>query len=120
MTLDVIVLGVFIADTAYRAERQPRMGETILGQSFALGPGGKGSNQSVAVGMAGVSVGSITKLGQDPFADMALTIWEKAGVTSLATQDADDYTGAAYIFVCLLYTSPSPRDRQKSRMPSSA
>ena len=99
MTLDVIVLGVFVADTAYRAERQPRMGETILGQSFALGPGGKGSNQSVAVGMAGVSVGFITKLGQDPFADMALTIWEKAGVTSLATQDADDYTGAAYIFV---------------------
>ena len=26
----------------------------------------------------------------------------------------------AYIFSCLLYTSPSPRDRQKSRMPSSA
>ena len=99
MTLDVVVLGVFVADTAYQAERQPRMGETILGQSFALGPGGKGSNQSVAVGMAGVSVGFITKLGQDPFADMALTIWEKAGVTSLATQDADDYTGAAYIFV---------------------
>ena len=23
-------------------------------------------------------------------------------------------------YVCLLYTSPSPRDRQKSRMPSSA
>ena len=26
----------------------------------------------------------------------------------------------AHIFPCLLYTSPSPRDRQKSRMPSSA
>ena len=26
----------------------------------------------------------------------------------------------AYVSVCLLYTSPSPRDRQKSRMPSSA
>ena len=25
-----------------------------------------------------------------------------------------------YIYTCLLYTSPSPRDRQKSRMPSSA
>ena len=23
-------------------------------------------------------------------------------------------------YICLLYTSPSPRDRQKSRMPSSA
>ena len=25
-----------------------------------------------------------------------------------------------WIYICLLYTSPSPRDRQKSRMPSSA
>ena len=90
MTLDVVVLGVFVADTAYRAQRQPRMGETILGQSFALGPGGKGSNQSVAAGMAGASVGFITKLGKDPFADMALATWKKAGVTSLATQHADD------------------------------
>ncbi|MDC1229002.1 ribokinase [Octadecabacter sp.] len=99
MTLDVIILGVFVADTAYRAERQPRMGETILGQSFALGPGGKGSNQAVAAGMAGVSVGFITKLGQDPFADMALATWVKAGVTSLATLHPESYTGAAYIFV---------------------
>ena len=28
--------------------------------------------------------------------------------------------GLGYIKICLLYTSPSPRDRQKSRMPSSA
>ena len=27
---------------------------------------------------------------------------------------------AALVMTCLLYTSPSPRDRQKSRMPSSA
>ena len=27
---------------------------------------------------------------------------------------------ASHVYVCLLYTSPSPRDRQKSRMPSSA
>ena len=27
---------------------------------------------------------------------------------------------AAWFYLCLLYTSPSPRDRQKSRMPSSA
>ncbi len=99
MTLDVVILGVFVADTAYRADRQPRMGETILGQSFALGPGGKGSNQAVAAGMAGASVGFITKLGQDPFADMALSTWDKAGVTALVTQHADGYTGAAYIFI---------------------
>ena len=45
---DVAILGVFVADTAYKAARQPRMGETILGSGFALGPGGKGSNQAVA------------------------------------------------------------------------
>lgn len=99
MSFDVVILGVFVADTAYRAERQPKLGETILGRSFALGPGGKGSNQAVAVGMAGASVGFITKLGQDPFADMALATWARAGVTSLASQHADSYTGAAYIFV---------------------
>lgn len=99
MSQDVVILGVFVADTAYRADRQPRMGETILGQSFALGPGGKGSNQAVAAGMAGASVGFITKLGTDPFADMAMATWAKAGVTSLATRHSESYTGAAYIFV---------------------
>jgi len=99
MSFDVVILGVFVADTAYRAARQPKMGETILGSSFALGPGGKGSNQAVAAGMAGASVGIVTKLGKDPFADIARATWEKAGVTSLATHHADSYTGAAYIFV---------------------
>jgi ribokinase len=44
MAGSIVILGVFVADTAYRAERAPRMGETIIGNSFALGPGGKGSN----------------------------------------------------------------------------
>jgi ribokinase len=99
MPNDIVILGVFVADTAYRAGRMPRMGETILGQSFALGPGGKGSNQSVAAAMAGGDVGFVTKLGRDTFADMALATWAKAGVTSLATQHAESYTGAAFIFV---------------------
>ncbi|MEO0383942.1 MAG: ribokinase [Pseudomonadota bacterium] len=100
---DVVILGVFVADTAYRAPRQPKMGETILGESFALGPGGKGSNQAVAAAMAAgkgdVSAHFITKLGKDPFADMALATWEKAGVKPAISQHADSYTGAAYIFV---------------------
>ena len=67
----IVVLGIFVADTAYRADRQPKMGETILGHSFVLGPGGKGSNQSVAAAMAGGSVHIITRLGNDAFADIA-------------------------------------------------
>lgn len=95
----IVILGVFVADTAYRAERQPRMGETILGRSFVLGPGGKGSNQSVAAAMAGGEVHFITRLGCDPFAEMARATWAKAGVHPQVTDDPDSYTGAAYIFV---------------------
>ena len=35
-------------------------------------------------------------------------------------QQVLDNSGITYLDCCLLYTSPSPRDRQKSRMPSSA
>ena len=95
----VVILGVFVADTAYRAPRQPKMGETILGKSFVLGPGGKGSNQAVAAAMAGAETHFVSRLGLDPFADMALATWAKAGVTPAITQDPGSYTGAAYIFI---------------------
>ena len=48
-------------------------------------------------------------------ASPTLSSEEVAGVTGLAAPKADEPVEA-----CLLYTSPSPRDRQKSRMPSSA
>lgn len=95
----VVNLGVFVADTAYRAPRQPKMGETILGKSFVLGPGGKGSNQSVASAMAGADTHFISRLGKDPFADIAIATWAKAGVHPAITQDPNSYTGAAYIFI---------------------
>ncbi len=95
----IVILGIFVADTAYRAERQPKMGETILGTSFVLGPGGKGSNQSVAAAMAGGQVHFITRLGPDAFAEIAQATWAKAGVVPEVTVDHDSYTGAAYIFI---------------------
>jgi len=95
----VVILGVFVADTAYRADRQPRMGETILGNSFKLGPGGKGSNQAVAAGMLGADVTFLTRLGVDAFADMAKATWKDAGVKSAVIDTPQSYTGAAYIFI---------------------
>lgn len=95
----IAILGVFVADTAYRADRAPKMGETILGNSFALGPGGKGSNQAVAAAKAGGETHMITRLGRDTFADLAFSTWGDAGVIPAVTQHDDGYTGAAYIFV---------------------
>jgi ribokinase len=95
----VVILGVFVADTAYRAARAPRMGETILGSDFKLGPGGKGSNQAVAAGRLGADVTFITRLGRDPFADMARAAWKEAGVKAAVIETPESYTGAAYIFI---------------------
>ncbi len=95
----IVILGVFVADTAYRADRQPKMGETILGNSFSLGPGGKGSNQAVAAGRLGGDVSMVTRLGVDPFAEMARATWAGAGVKPVVINTPESYTGAAYIFL---------------------
>lgn len=95
----VTVLGVFVADCTFRAERPPRMGETVLGKSFSLGPGGKGSNQAVAAARAGGEVRFVSKLGDDDFARLAADLWAEAGVIPAVTRDANSYTGAAYIYV---------------------
>lgn len=95
----VVILGVFVADTAYRADRMPRIGETVMGHSFALGPGGKGSNQAVASARIGAQTHIITRLGCDDFAKLALETWAQAGVIAHAEQVATSYTGAAFIFV---------------------
>jgi ribokinase len=95
----IVILGVFVADTAYRALRQPRLGETVLGESFRLGPGGKGSNQAVAAARAGGEVHMISRLARDAFGDLALRTWAEAGVTPAVAQVDDGYTGAAYIFI---------------------
>lgn len=95
----VTVLGVFAADCAFRAERMPRMGETILGQGFALGPGGKGSNQAVAASRAGARARLITKLGDDAFGALARQVWADAGVEALAATPEGGATGAAFIFL---------------------
>src|SRR5665213_3105716 len=42
------------------------------------------------------------------------------GCGAKTTALAQKVGSAGHVFGCLLYTSPSPRDRQKSRMPSSA
>jgi ribokinase len=95
----VTILGIYVADLAFRAGRQPVMGETIMGSSFAMGPGGKGSNQTVAAARAGAEVTFISKLGKDNFGDAALAMYAKEGVTARAPQDPKISTGAAYIFV---------------------
>jgi ribokinase len=95
----VAILGIFVADLAFRAARPPAIGETIIGSGFKMGPGGKGSNQAVAAARAGAPTSFITRLGKDEFGAMALSLWRKEGIATWAAESVDDPTGAAYIYV---------------------
>ena len=95
----VTVMGSFVADVAFRTERIPAWGETLMGQAFKLGPGGKGSNQAVAAARAGGRVSFISKLGPDPFGDMARNLYAAEGIDTQYLFRTASATGAAAIIV---------------------
>ncbi|MCB1496247.1 MAG: ribokinase [Bauldia sp.] len=95
----IAILGVFVADLAFRADRMPAMGETIFGTGFKMGPGGKGSNQSVAAARLGARVTFISRLGQDDFGAVAQSTWRTEGITARIVESPDGPTGAAFIYV---------------------
>ena len=61
----ISVLGIFVADLAFFAEKIPVEGETVIGNKYVIGPGGKGSNQAVAAAKAGAKTYFISKIGDD-------------------------------------------------------
>lgn len=63
----VTVVGSLNTDLAVRAPKLPERGETVLGGSFAVFPGGKGANQAVAAARLGASVVMVGRVGDDAF-----------------------------------------------------
>jgi ribokinase len=70
-----------------------------MGSSFALGPGGKGSNQAVAAARAGAHVRMASKLGDDAFGHLARETWTAAGIDASLTCNCANATGAAAILI---------------------
>jgi ribokinase len=99
MKRGVAILGIFVADLAFRAGRMPGIGETIAGSGFKMGPGGKGSNQSVAAARVGAGVTFISRIGRDEFGAIANATWRKEGITPRVVEMPDQPTGAAFIYV---------------------
>ncbi len=95
----VVILGIYVTDLTFRAERMPLIGETIAGSAFAMGPGGKGSNQAVAAARAGADVVFCTRIGNDAFGAIARATWSAEGITARASVIDGVSTGAAHIFV---------------------
>ena len=96
----ICILGIYVADLAFFGEKIPVPGETILGEKYIIGPGGKGSNQAVAAAKAGAKTYFISKIGDDQFGSMAKSIYDKAGVDySQVIISKDFMTGAAGILI---------------------
>jgi ribokinase len=95
----VTVMGSFVADLAFRTNKLPAWGETFMGSSFELGPGGKGSNQTVAAARAGATVSFISKLAHDPFGELARSTYREEGIDTRSLLTADTPTGAAAILI---------------------
>jgi ribokinase len=93
-------MGSFIADLTFRADVLPLWGQTVLGDAFRIGAGGKGSNQAVAAARLGGRVCFIGKLGRDPFGDLARRTWKAEGIdAALCCESPDHGTGAAAVVV---------------------
>ena len=96
----ISILGIYVADLVFFADKIPEQGESVLGQEHVIGPGGKGSNQSVAVAKAGGKVNFISKIGNDPYGEMALQMYKESNVDTSNVIISKDYkTGVAGILV---------------------
>ena len=100
MNKKVLVFGSYVTDLCFRCDRFPVAGETVKGNSFRLGPGGKGSNQAVAAHRAGADVVFVTKLGDDDLGKTALSFYHDEGInTDRILIESNGETGAAMICV---------------------
>ena len=96
----ICIFGVFVADICFFGNKIPAKGETILGNNYIVGPGGKGSNQAIAAARLSGEVNFITKVGKDSHADMAFSLYKDAGVNiDYIIQDPSLSTGVAGIMI---------------------
>jgi len=97
---DISVLGIFVADISFSGSKIPAVGETILGNKYNVGPGGKGCNQAVAIARLGAKVNFISKIGKDSYGELALETLKKNNInTKSVIQDEKLQTGVAGILV---------------------
>lgn len=96
----IAVVGSANTDLVTFAETFPRPGETLFGQNFDLGFGGKGANQAIAARLCGAQVLMVAKVGKDLFGEATVRNFNSFGVDTAHVQIVEDApTGVAPIFV---------------------
>ena len=95
----ILVFGAINIDLIVPVPALPRPGETVLGDDYALLPGGKGANQALAARRAGVEVMMAGAVGSDAFAEAALELLRADGIDLGLVRRVGRPTGCAAIMV---------------------
>ncbi len=96
----ITVVGSYATGLTMKVDRLPSTGETLLGNSYRVDYGGKGSNQAVGCARLGAKVRFVARIGKDAFGEMALGLYRDEGIdVGHVTQTADAPTGVGFIIV---------------------
>jgi len=129
----IVVVGSCNTDMVIKADRLPVPGETILGGTFFMNPGGKGANQAVAASRMGGKVTLISKTGNDVFGKQSVMLYAAENInTDFIYSDPKNPSGVALITVdshgenCIVVASganaflnPSDIDKASAEIESS-
>lgn len=96
----ILIVGSTNTDMVIQAKRLPRPGETVIGVTFFMNPGGKGANQAVACARLRGNVTFVCKTGNDIFGHQSHQIFKDEDInTSYVFSDLKKPSGVALIFV---------------------
>ena len=94
------MVGSANVDLTTFSDRFPKAGETIFGEHFDLGWGGKGANQAVAARLCGAEVSMVARVGDDLFGPATIKNFESQGIDASHVRIvAGASSGVAPIFV---------------------
>ncbi len=96
----IAVVGSANIDLVTFADQFPKPGETIFGQKFDLGFGGKGANQAASARLCGADVFMVARVGEDLFGPATILNFQKMGIDASNVKEVKGVsTGVAPIFV---------------------
>ena len=95
----IAVVGSAMIDLTAYAKVIPAPGQTLEGDLFTTGFGGKGANQAVIAAHCGAEVHFVGKLGRDLFGDSIAENFKKLGIDSEYVERSDTPNGVAHIWV---------------------
>jgi len=95
----VAVVGSMNIDLIAYTHRAPGPGETVIGERFQSGFGGKGANQAVMARLLGADVSFVGALGDDLYATMTLENFATLGVDASGVMRVPGSSGVAPIWV---------------------